>query len=106
MSGSSNTSQNRYVNMDIMINKIVRVLEVLVRERDHVHDLPVYQPSTNITERLDSLFDIVNTIDDDQSDQDTDAGTATDQLNALNGIIGTNGSVTNDTGVVMPSTLN
>lgn len=62
------SNQNRhYINMDIMMNKIVRVLEVLVAERDHVHDLTIYEPSSSINERLDNLFAIVNTIESDNS---------------------------------------
>ena len=68
---SNQTPRRRNVNMDIMMTKVIRVLEVLVAERDHVHEVDLsYEPSGNITERLDTLFEIVNDIRDEQDDHD------------------------------------
>lgn len=92
--------QNRHVNMDIMMNKIVRVLEVLVRERDDVHDLAIYKPSNTLTERLDNLFMIVNDIESTETSDPTNITQGQTPPNTPQTPI--NDDESQDTGTVLP----
>ena len=70
------------------MNKIVRVLEVLVSERDHVHDVSIYEPSDSLTERLDTLFGLINTNNNDASNNtqgDNDASNSNQGASNNNG---------------------